>query len=116
VVNNLLRALFWSAATFALIMAALPQPPKLPGTPSDKMTHILAFTCLALLGSAAYRQFAPLKLVVALSAFGAFIEVVQLIPVLNRDAELLDWLADTAAVIAAVMAVYAWRRFGAPAK
>ena len=29
------RALFWLALVFAVVMALLPQPPALPGTPSD---------------------------------------------------------------------------------
>lgn len=107
---RLFRILFWSAAILAFIMAALPQPPQLPSTPPDKVLHILAFTCLALLGSAAYPRLSALKLVVGLSAFGGLIEVVQLIPSLNRDAEILDWIADTAATIAVVLAIHVWRR------
>jgi VanZ family protein len=109
-VITLARILFWSAALFAFIMAALPQPPEVPGTPSDKVLHMLAFACLAALGSAAYPRLAAFKLVAALSAFGALIEFVQLIPELHRDAELLDWLADTGAVFAIVSAIHLWRR------
>jgi VanZ family protein len=74
------------------------------------MLHILAFTCLALLGSAAYPRLSALKLVIGLSAFGGLIEVVQLIPSLHRDTEVLDWVADTAAVVAIVLTIHVWRR------
>jgi len=109
-VLGLFRFLFWSAALFAFVMAALPQPPQVPGAPSDKMLHIVAFACLALLGSAAYPRLSSLKLVIGLSAFGGLIELVQLIPSLHRDTELLDWVADTAAVAAIVLAIHVWRR------
>jgi hypothetical protein len=105
-----LRVLFWSAAVFALVMASLPQPPALPGAPSDKVQHVLAFACLALLGWAAYPRLGAFKLVLGLSAFGALIELVQTIPSLHRDAEALDWLADTLAAIAVLLAILAWRR------
>ena len=70
----------------------------------------MAFACLGLLGSVAYAALRPRLLVAALSVFGALIEVIQLIPALNRDADPLDWLADTAAVAAVVLAVSVWRR------
>jgi hypothetical protein len=62
-----------------------------------------------LLGLAAYPRLGALKLVIGLSAFGGFIELVQLIPSLHRDSETLDWLADTSAVVAIVLTVLAWR-------
>src|ERR1044072_7248561 len=94
----LLRLAFWAAATFALVMALLPHPPQLPGEPSDKVQHIAAFLTLGALGSFAYPKANPFRLGACLSIFGAVIEVLQLIPVLHRDGDLLDWLADTAAV------------------
>ncbi len=110
------RLLFWLAAVFAFTMAALPHPPEIPGEPSDKVQHIAAFTCLALLGTFAYPRLGVVRLALGLSAFGAFIEVVQLVPSLHRDADTRDWLADTAAVIAVIVAVYAWRRIREPAR
>lgn len=104
------RFLFWSATAFAFVMAVLPHPPQVPGSPSDKVQHVLAFTCLALLGSAAYPRLGAVGLVLGLSAFGALIELVQMIPGLNRDAQALDWLADTAAAVAVVAALALWRR------
>jgi VanZ family protein len=109
-VLRLSRFLFWSAAIFAFVMAALPQPPPVPGAPSDKVLHVLAFTALGLLGSVAYPRLSPVKLVFGLSAFGGLIELVQLIPSLHRDAELMDWIADTAAVATIVVAIRLWRR------
>jgi hypothetical protein len=108
--QKLLRIAFWCALTVAFVLAVLPHPPILPGEPSDKIQHILAFTTLALLGSAAYPRLSALKLLAGLSAFGALIELVQSIPELHRDAELLDWVADTTAVVVVLVAVGGWLR------
>ncbi len=102
------RGLFWAAWTFSLVMALLPHPPHFPGEPNDKIRHIAAFATLALLGSWAYPATRLLKLLL-LSLFGAFIEVVQAIPVLHRDSDVVDWLADTVAA-AVVLALVGWRR------
>jgi VanZ family protein len=104
------KALFWAAALFAFVMAVLPHPPQLPDEPNDKVQHIIAFTTLALLGSWVYPAVRPLKLLLGLSLFGALIEVVQAIPVLHRDSELLDWVADTSAVAVVLLLVYLLRR------
>ena len=103
------RLLFWSAAVFSLVMATLPHPPHLPGSPSDKIEHITAFATLGLLGAWAYRQTGPLSLVLRLSLFGAFIELVQAIPALHRDSDVLDWIADTVAASIVLLAVSWWR-------
>ncbi len=104
------RASFWAALSFAFAMALLPQPPQLPGAPSDKMQHVIAFATLAGLGSAAYRAMSLMKLLVSLSAFGAVIEVLQAIPALHRDSDPLDWLADITVAALVLVAVKWWRR------
>ena len=103
------RAIFWAAACFALVMAVLPHPPEVPGHPNDKIQHIAAFATLALLGSFAYPLTTLLSLLLRLSLFGAAIEVIQAIPALHRDSDILDWLADTAAVTVVLLAVRWWR-------
>jgi VanZ family protein len=104
-----MRATFWAATCFAFVMAVLPHPPQVPGEPNDKVEHIIAFATLAALGSLAYPRAALVKLLAGLSLFGALIEVVQAIPALQRDSDVKDWLADTAAV-AVVLALVWWRR------
>jgi len=103
------RILFWIAASFAFVMAVLPHPPEVPGQPNDKVQHITAFATLALLGSFAYPATALLQLLLRLSLFGALIEVVQAIPALNRDSDVLDWLADTVAVAVVLLLIRWWR-------
>jgi VanZ family protein len=107
---RIFRLGFWAAVLLAFVMAALPQPPQLPGQPSDKLLHIIAFATLALLGSLAFPRIPLLKLTLALSVFGAAIELVQAVPALNRDSEFLDWIADTAAAAFVLFLVFLWRR------
>jgi VanZ family protein len=104
------RAIFWAAALFAFVMAVLPHPPEVPGHPSDKVQHVLAFATLGLLGSFAYPAAPLLGLLFRLSLFGAAIEVVQAIPFLHRDSDVFDWLADTIAAAVVLIAVRWWRR------
>jgi len=106
---RILRTAFWAAAVFAFVMAVLPHPLQLPGAPSDKVQHIAAFLVLGALASFAYPRTSPVYLATALSLFGAVIELVQLIPALNRDGDPVDWIADTAA--AGLMLIFLhWRR------
>jgi len=101
--------IFWVAAIFTLVMASLPHPPRLPGDPSDKVQHVIAFTTLGLLVALAYPRIRLLALLLGLCLFGAAIEGIQAIPALNRDSSALDWLADTvAAAVALVLARRLW--------
>ena len=103
------RLLFWSAAAFALVMAVVPHPPHLPGEPSDKVQHIVAFAILGLLGAWAYARTSLIQLALGLSLFGALIEIVQAIPALHRDSDVVDWIADTIAGAVVLLAVRWWR-------
>lgn len=101
-----LRMAFWSAAAFAFIMAVLPHPVDLLET-SDKVQHMAAFFTITALGCAAYRGLSRVKLMLAMIAFGAGIELVQMVPELHRDAEWSDWLADILAVLLALAIAHA---------
>ena len=84
-------------------MALVPKPPELPGQPGDKVQHMIAFFTLAGLAAAGWRDRSILALFVSLAAFGAAIELFQMIPALHRDAEWLDWVADMGAALAALI-------------
>jgi hypothetical protein len=99
--SRLLRIAFWAAALFAFVMATLPAPPNLQV--SDKLQHMTAFFVIALLGCAAFPRLSRLKLLLALIAFGGFIELVQMVPALHRDSEWGDWFADIAAASLALV-------------
>jgi VanZ family protein len=102
---SILRLTFWSAAVFAFVMAIVPHPPELPGAPSDKIQHIMAFLVLAGLAASAYPRSSPLMLGVGLSLFGALIELVQYIPSLHRDSDPADWIADTIAAVLVLLII-----------
>lgn len=90
-------------------MATLPRPPQLPGAPSDKVQHILAFLVLASLAAAAYPRAPLLRILAGLCILGAVIEIVQLVPGLGRDGDWVDWIADSVAA-ACVLGLIGWVR------
>jgi hypothetical protein len=108
--SGVAAAAFWAAAAFAFVMAVLPHPPEVPGNPNDKVQHIAAFATLSLLGSFAYPRTSLVSLLLRLSLFGAFIEIVQAIPALHRDCDIRDWLADTVAVAVVLLLIHWWRK------
>lgn len=97
--HRLLVWLFWIALAISLAVASDPHPIHVPWNPGDKLQHMMAFAALTLVGRAAYFRERWLPLLGGLAAFGALIEFVQMIPVLHRDAELLDWVADCSAML-----------------
>lgn len=104
------RFAFWAALIFAFVMAILPKPPQLPGAPTDKIQHILAFVALTILANAGYSRLRPMTLIFALAGFGALIEIVQAIPALHRSSDIMDWLADIAAALITMGIVIGLRR------
>ena len=113
--TGLLRIAFWAAALFAFVMAVLPHPPDLHVW--DKLQHMTAFFVITMLGLTAYPQMQRTKLLVALVAFGGFIELVQMIPFVHRDGDVRDWIADILAVLLALGCYSVLRRFrSAPAE
>ena len=105
----LLRTAFFVALVFTLVMAWLPHPPAIPGNPEDKVQHIAAFLALSFLGAMAFPKASLFQVGERLSFLGALIEVVQNIPVLHRDCDIMDWIADTVAIAIMLILVRAWR-------
>ena len=106
------RVLFWAALLFAFTMAVVPIPPHLPiDNLGDKFEHMLAFATLALLGAVAYPATPQIRLLERLSFLGAVIEVVQSIPSLHRDCDIMDWVTDTIAVGVVLGLVWGWRQW-----
>jgi len=108
--TTLLRIAFWAAAALSLFMAELPKPPALPGDPTDKVQHIIAFATLAGLAAAAYPRTRLLWILLGLSAFGGAIEIFQMNPLISRDASWWDWIADTVAAGAVLLLVHRIRQ------
>ena len=100
------RARSWLYAAAVLIIYGLAIMPsdKAPDLGAgDKINHIAAFLFLTLFGRWALRDTGRLRLAIGLSFFGGLIEVTQAIPVLNRDASVWDWIADSAAIGVALL-------------
>lgn len=103
------RLILLAALVFAVTMALLPHPPKVP-IDSDKYQHMLAFGTLTILSVLAFPQTPLLRIGERLSFLGAMIEVVQSIPALHRDCDIMDWVADTAVIISVLVVVAISRR------
>jgi VanZ family protein len=102
----MMRPIFWLLTLFTLTMAFLPKPPATPIDQfGDKFEHMLAFAVLTSVALIAWPQARRWRIMLLLSALGAMIEVVQAIPVLHRDSDWHDWVADTLAILAAVVVV-----------
>jgi len=105
---------FWATLAFSYAAAILPAPQAPDLGAGDKINHIAAFLVLTWLGRAAYRRRRPAwRLAVGLSLFGILIELTQAIPALHRDASAWDWIADTAAILAASAIGFLVERYGA---
>lgn len=107
---SILRLVFWAAAAFAFAMAANPHPPHFEGEPGDKVEHMAAFATLALLAAMAWPGRRLAWIALGLSYFGAIIEIVQAIPALHRDCDIMDWVADTVAASVVLALVWLARR------
>ncbi|MGV3512744.1 MAG: hypothetical protein ACO1OX_12170 [Novosphingobium sp.] len=113
-VSRLARLAFWPALAFAVVMAVLPQPPSLPiDDLGDKFAHMLAFFTLSLLAGIGWPKASLVRAALWLSMIGAGIEVVQMIPFLHRDSDWRDWVADSVAILVALVPVIGFRRIAA---
>jgi hypothetical protein len=107
-----LRALFAALLAFTLYMAWTPKPPHLSiDRFGDKFEHMLAFVVLSAMASLAFPRARLPRIAERLSFLGALIEVVQNIPALHRDCDIMDWIADTGAIIVTLLIVAGVRRY-----
>ncbi len=105
------RTLFWLALVVAVTMAVLPHPPHTPlDRFGDKVEHMTAFAVMSVLAAIGYSQARLPRIAERLSFLGALIEVAQSIPALHRDCDILDWVADTAAIAVTLLIVAAVHR------
>jgi hypothetical protein len=109
---NLARIAFFAALIFTFYSAVIPPSQALQLFPWDKAEHFVAFYGLTGLAVAAFPKRNLFLIAGLLSACGALIELVQALPVVHRDCDFWDWVADTTAIIAALapMLLVWWRR------
>ena len=105
------RLVFFAALIFTSYSAVMPPSHVLQLTPWDKATHFIAFYVLTGLAVAAFPRQNLIVVAALLSAFGALIELVQGLPVVHRDRDFWDWVADTLAITSALspMLLFWWR-------
>jgi hypothetical protein len=107
----LARIGFFAALAFTFYSAVIPPREAVQLVPWDKAEHFIAFYVLTGLAVVAYPKRNLLVLAALLSAFGALIEIVQGLPMVHRDRDFWDWVADTIAIASALapMALVWWR-------
>jgi len=109
---RLAQLAFLAALIFTFYSAVIPPHEALHLAPWDKAEHFIAFYALTGLAAAAFPRRNLLLIAALLSAFGALIEFVQGLPIVHRDRDFWDWVADTLAIVAtlAPMLLVWWRR------
>ena len=105
------QILFWGVLIFTFVYAEIPRVDAPQMMASDKSDHFLAFYGLAVLAAAAFPGRRLMILALQLSAFGAIIELVQALPIVNRDGDFWDWVADTIGITFALgpILLASWR-------
>lgn len=109
--ERLAKLIFFLAVLFTFYSAVIPPQRALQLVPWDKAEHFIAFYGLTGLAVAAFPQRHLLGVALLLSGFGALIEFVQGLPLVHRDRDVWDWVADTVAIGAALapMLLVWWR-------
>jgi hypothetical protein len=95
---RLAKFVFWAAFTFTFVCAVLPSQHVVHIFMWDKAEHFLAFYVLTGLAVAAFPRGSLVVIAVALSAFGAFIELIQGLSFVGRDRDIQDWITDSIAI------------------
>jgi hypothetical protein len=105
------RCAFVAALVFTFYSAVIPPTHAVQLVPWDKAEHFIAFYALTGLAAAAFPAGRLWVIAALLSLFGALIEIVQGLPIVHRDRDFWDWVADTLAIVAALspMLLVWWR-------
>jgi hypothetical protein len=105
------RIAFFAALVFTFYSAVIPPRHAVQLVPWDKAEHFIAFYALTGLAVAAFPKANLFVIAALLSGFGALIEIVQGLPMVHRDRDFWDWVADSIAIAAALapMLLVWWR-------
>ena len=96
------RILFALFLLLTLVLALMPIQIG-GGLAADKVQHFLAFLALALLGVIGWGRTRMVLIATALALLGGMIEMLQSTSFVGRDAELYDWVADLAGIVASIL-------------
>ena len=86
---------FAAATVFTLYAALAPGDDTAGLIPWDKAKHFIVFYGLTFLATMALPKSRPWKIGVVLLAFGIAIEILQGLPIVGRDCDVFDVVADT---------------------
>lgn len=86
---------FLGAVAFTLYAALAPGDDTAGLIPWDKAKHFIVFYGLTFLASVALPRSRPWKIGTVLLGFGVAIEILQGLPIVGRDADVFDIVADT---------------------
>lgn len=106
---------FWrfSAVGFAVVIAWFafrPAADVATGLPWDKANHAVAFLVLTMLTGLGWPGLHRLWLFALMLVAGIAIELVQGLPAIGRDADVMDVLADAVGAMAGILALWLWSR------
>lgn len=107
--QRLMQASFWGALVFTFVSAVLPEAYAPSLNLWDKAAHCICFFVLTLLGALAYPWRRLLVIAAGLALLGALIEVVQGLPIVRRDMDFWDWVADVLGIAIACAALGLFR-------
>lgn len=93
-IHRLRLAVFVAATVFTLWAALSPGDDKAGLIPWDKAKHFIVFYGLTFLAAIALPRSRWWKIAVVLLGFGIGIEILQGLPIIGRDADIFDVVAD----------------------
>lgn len=97
-INRLGFAVFVAAVVFTLYAALAPGDDSQGLIPWDKAKHFIVFYGLTFLATLALPRSRFWKIGIVLLGFGIGIEILQGLPIIGRDADVFDVVADTCGI------------------
>lgn len=97
-INRLGFAVFVAAVAFTLYAALAPGDDTQGLIPWDKAKHFIVFYGLTFLATLALPKSRFWKIGIVLLGFGIGIEILQGLPIIGRDADIFDVVADTCGI------------------
>ena len=106
------RFVFWATVLVTFFIAEMPAARAPQLFPWDKAEHFAAFYVLSYLAMVAFPRAPLIILGLWLSLFGCAIELVQALPFIHRDCDIMDWVADIAGIVASFAPTFLtqWRK------
>jgi hypothetical protein len=98
----LARVAFWVTLGAVVLLTLAASEPTV-SLLNDKVAHLLGFFGLAAFGAASWGLRSVVPLAIGLTILGGAIELLQATPLIARDAEFMDFVADVAGIALALV-------------